>query len=104
MGRGNDNYVKEQNDRAIKQGVSKEIIDKMKGYTGVLAVLDTKVEGPTIAFRFDIDANDVIESTEEDHRPYVEGYCSVNKGMMHACGHDGHVAIGLGLAHTIIRY
>lgn len=104
MGRGDDNYVNDQIDRAIKQGASKEIIDRMQGYTGVVAILDTKIEGPTIAFRFDIDANDVIESTEENHKPYVEGYSSVNKGMMHACGHDGHAAIGLGLAHTIIRY
>lgn len=104
MGRGDESYVNDQISRAVKQGASKQIIDRMQGYTGVVAVLDTKIEGPTVAFRFDIDANDVIESTEENHRPYEEGYASVNNGMMHACGHDGHTAIGLGLAHTIIRY
>ncbi|MGE5632983.1 MAG: amidohydrolase [Caulobacteraceae bacterium] len=66
----------------------------LQGYTGAVGILDTKIPGPTVALRFDIDAND-IEEAQEDHRPVREGFASKNKGMMHACGHDGHIAIGL---------
>lgn len=104
MGRRDDRYIEAQIQRAMRQGASKEIIQRMQGYTGVVALLDTGVEGPTVAFRFDIDSNDVVESTEKGHRPNQEGFASVNYGMMHACGHDGHMAIGLGLAETIAKF
>jgi aminobenzoyl-glutamate utilization protein A len=52
--------------------------------------------------RFDIDALGVIESTAETHRPCREGFASVNHGMMHACGHDGHATIGLGVAKILM--
>ncbi len=35
-----------------------------------------------------------------EHLPFREGFASCNSGMMHACGHDGHTTIGLGLAHV----
>jgi aminobenzoyl-glutamate utilization protein A len=79
----------------VEQGGKEEIISRMEGYTGAVAVLDTKREGPTIALRFDIDANDAIEAQDDEHRPFREGFSSVNRGAMHACGHDGHAAIGL---------
>jgi aminobenzoyl-glutamate utilization protein A len=73
----------------------------VQGYTGAVGILDTKVPGPTIALRFDIDANDIIEA-EEEHRPARDGFASKNSGMMHACGHDGHIAIGLVTAKDIV--
>lgn len=104
MGRGDQEYIQSHIERALKQGASQEILDQMQGYTGVVAVLDTKVQGPTIAFRFDIDANDVMETADEDHRPNQKNFASINHGMMHACGHDGHTSIGLGLAETIAQF
>ncbi len=104
MGRGDDKYIETQIQRAMRQGASQEIIQRMQGYTGVVALLDTGVEGPVVAFRFDMDSNDVIESTDKDHRPNQEGFASMNYGMMHACGHDGHMSIGLGLAETIVKF
>lgn len=85
-------------ERAIAQGANPEIARKMAGgYTGVVGILRCG-EGPTIALRFDMDALDITESTDADHRPQQEGFASKNAGAMHACGHDGHTAIGLGVA------
>jgi metal-dependent amidase/aminoacylase/carboxypeptidase family protein len=49
-----------------------------------------------------MDANDLVEAAEEKHRPFREGFASVNKGAMHACGHDGHTATGLGVAEVLV--
>ena len=73
------------------------------GFTGVAAILRCG-EGPTVALRFDIDALGVRESDEEGHRPYEGGFASVTEGVMHACGHDGHAAIGLGTAKLLMKY
>ena len=54
-----------------------------------------------MAMRFDIDALGVIEDTSDEHRPAREGFGSVNAGMMHACGLDGHATIGLGVARIL---
>ena len=73
------------------------------GFTGVLGVLETGRPGPVVCFRFDIDSNDLIELADDSHRPFAEGFASVNDGAMHGCGHDGHAAIGLGLATSLTR-
>lgn len=73
------------------------------GFTGVAAILRCG-EGPTVALRFDIDALGVRESSESDHRPCADGFSSLTDGVMHACGHDGHAAIGLGTAKLLIKY
>ncbi|MFW6182312.1 MAG: M20 metallopeptidase family protein [Chloroflexota bacterium] len=66
------------------------------GQTGVVGLLAGKKPGPTVLLRFDMDA---LPVTEESDRPYR----SQNKGKMHACGHDGHVAMGLGVARLMAR-
>lgn len=69
------------------------------GKTGVIGVLRGSEFGPetrTIAFRADMDALPVPESNDFDFR-------SVNEGCSHACGHDGHMAIMLGLAQWIAQ-
>ena len=71
-----------------------------EGYTGVVGILDCG-EGPVAALRFDIDALPMEEDTSEKHRPAREGFASANHGMMHACGHDCHAAIGLGTARIL---
>ncbi|HPU96289.1 MAG TPA: amidohydrolase [Bacillota bacterium] len=84
--------------RALLQGAEKAWLDRMGSYTGCMAILDTGRPGPVKALRFDIDCNDVNEDLSAGHRPYDEGFSSVNPGSMHACAHDGHAAVGLALA------
>lgn len=88
--------------RALQQGADPEFAQKLKdGFTGVIGILRCG-KGPVVALRFDMDALGVIEDTSPDHRPAREGFGSVNPGFMHACGHDGHTAIGLGVAKTLM--
>lgn len=79
-----------------------DISEILDGYTGVVATLDTKKEGPGLALRFDIDALFIEESSEEDHLPQKEGFRSKNPTAMHACGHDGHISIGLNFARWLM--
>ncbi|CZE48630.1 amidohydrolase [Campylobacter geochelonis] len=71
------------------------------GLTGVVATIDTKRHGKTTAFRFDIDCVDVTENASSSHRPAKDGFISTIPGQMHACGHDGHITIGLALAKAL---
>lgn len=57
--------------------------------------------GPTIGVRVDMDALNRMEASDSDHRPVREGFASRYPGKMHACGHDGHTAIGIGIARVI---
>jgi len=66
------------------------------GGTGVMAILETGKSGPTIAFRADMDALPILEETG---LPFE----SQKAGLMHACGHDGHMAILLGTALLISK-
>ncbi len=65
--------------------------------TGVVAMLEGAQPGPVIMLRFDMDA---LPITEETGVPYA----SQNPGVMHACGHDGHVAVGLTVARLLNRH
>lgn len=80
-----------------------DISEILEGYTGAVASFDTGKEGPTIGLRFDIDANGVEETSSEDHIPNKENFRSENNMAMHACGHDGHMTIGLSVAKWIIE-
>ena len=65
--------------------------------TGVVVLIRGK--NPTvrtIALRADFDALPILEENNID-------YCSVNKGVMHACGHDAHVAILMGAAEFLAK-
>lgn len=88
--------------RAILQGASADWVDKMR-YTGVVALLDSGKEGPCVALRVDLDAVAIGESTAETHNANLEAYASLNTGCMHACGHDGHAAIGLMLGLVLAK-
>lgn len=72
-----------------------------EGYTGIVATYDTGRKGPTIAVRVDMDALDIDEVLDEEHVPVKEGFRSKVPHKMHACGHDAHISIGLGLATMI---
>ncbi len=52
---------------------------------------------------FDIDAVDVSEAQDEKHRPFREGFSSMNDNAMHSCGHDAHAVIGLALAELLME-
>ncbi len=89
-------------ERARKNGVSEELLAEMEELTGCVAVLDTGRPGPTLAIRFDIDCVPVNECTEDSHLPAKEGFISKNPGLMHACGHDAHMSMGLAVAHWVM--
>lgn len=87
--------------RALGEGANPEYLEKMRcGFTGVMGVLHCG-EGPTLAFRADIDALEVKEDVSEQHRPAAEGFASVHDGICHSCGHDAHAAMGMGLAEVL---
>lgn len=73
----------------------KEYEEIFRGYTGVIAKIDTGKEGKNFLFRFDIDGLPITETKLPGHIPNKENFSSKNIGAMHACGHDGHAALGL---------
>lgn len=62
--------------------------------TGVMGILDGGQRGKTLLLRFDMDALPIEEQNQTD-------YISQQAGVMHACGHDGHMAIGLTAARIL---
>ena len=64
------------------------------GETGVIAVYDSGVPGPTIILRADSDALPIQEINTFEHR-------SITDGVSHKCGHDGHSTIMLGVARAL---
>ena len=87
---------------AAEHGADPEFLPATRGgMTGVIGILRCG-EGPTVAMRFDIDALGVNETADGEHRPAREGFASINHGSMHACGHDGHASIGLGVAKVLM--
>ncbi|MBP2627814.1 MAG: amidohydrolase [Firmicutes bacterium] len=83
----------------------KKIIDELSSLglhpkkiaiTGVIADLQGALPGKTVAIRADIDA---LELQDECDRPYQ----SKHPGVCHACGHDGHTAMLIGIAKTLVE-
>ncbi len=82
-------------------GVPDEALEPMRGgLTAVVADLRAG-PGPVVAFRFDMDCLPIVEADDPSHAPATGRYASQNRGWMHACGHDGHMAIGLGVATAL---
>jgi metal-dependent amidase/aminoacylase/carboxypeptidase family protein len=76
------------------------------GGRGVVAVLDGSADGPTVAYRADMDAVDAqraVLSFPHSDRPFDEGFASRIPGVAHLCGHDLHTAIGVGVARTLAQ-
>ena len=65
--------------------------------TGVVGLLDSGRGGRTLMIRVDIDALPIQE-------PGDRAYSSLTDGVMHACGHDGHTAVGLAVGELLSRY
>ena len=78
---------------SIKEGVA---------HTGIVAVLKGNRRGPTVALRADMDALPVTERTGLPYASRVTTkWRGVETGVMHACGHDAHMAILLGVAEVL---
>lgn len=104
MGVPPSEVLAEHMERAIEQGANPKLVQAMEGgLTGVIADLKVSDDGPVIALRFDIDANDICEAADEKHLPHRSGFASENFQAMHACGHDGHGAMGLGVAQILME-
>ena len=74
------------------------------GVTGVAALLKGGKPGRTIALRADMDALPVTEQNDLPFKSTVTTEFRGEKvGVMHACGHDAHVAILLGVAETLVK-
>jgi len=95
--------VDEAIERAVNHGVPANFIESIDRYTGAVAVLETGRPGKTTALRFDIDALPIQETDDPAHEANRDGFCSERKGVMHACGHDGHTALGLAVARWLFE-
>jgi len=98
-----DEELAEWHDRAAAAGADPDVLEKTEGgYTGAVAVLE-RGEGPVVGLRVDIDALPILESEADDHAPAEGGFRSGNEGYMHACGHDAHATIGLGVVDAVLE-
>ena len=66
------------------------------GVHGVVGILEGKSKGKVVALRADMDA---LPITENNNLPFQ----SVNEGVMHACGHDGHMSILMATAEILSK-
>lgn len=91
-------YEEEETAQFIIEKLEELKLDYESGIakTGIVSLIDSGRPGNTILVRADMDALPIME---ENDVPYK----SNNPGKMHACGHDGHSAILLGLAHDITK-
>ena len=72
--------------------------------TGVVALLDTGKAGPTIALRADMDGLPVTERTDVPFKSVARSsYRGEEVGVMHACGHDSHTAVLMGVAEALVK-
>jgi amidohydrolase len=72
--------------------------------TGVVAILKGSKPGPVVALRADIDALPVVERVQLPFASKVTGeYEGKKVGVMHACGHDSHIAILMGTATVLSK-
>ena len=74
-------------------------------YTGVVGIINGGKPGPTVALRADMDALPVEEKTGLPYASKVRTtYLGNDVGVMHACGHDAHVAILMGAAEFLANH
>jgi amidohydrolase len=76
------------------EGLNPHTINNGIGGNGVAAVFDSKIEGPCVLFRADMDALPIEEENDFEYR-------SLSPGVSHKCGHDGHMTILLGFGQWL---
>lgn len=96
-----DAVIEKAQQKALQDGMDPALLKELEGFTGCLAIWETGRPGPVTALRFDIDCVNVEETTSEEHEACKDHFASHNEGLMHACGHDAHAAMGLALAHWV---
>jgi len=97
-----DDELAEWEQRARDAGADPDVLaDLSGGHTGCVAVVE-RGDGPVVGLRVDIDALPVTESDGGDHGPAAEGFRSEHEGYMHACGHDAHATMGLGVLDAVL--
>lgn len=73
-------------------------------HTGVVGILRGNPEGPVVALRADMDALPLTEATGLPYASKVRTtFNGEEVGVMHACGHDAHTAILMGVAHVLAQ-
>jgi amidohydrolase len=78
------------------------VVETGVAHTGVAGFLKGGLPGPTVAVRADMDALPVTEKTDVPFASHVTTtYRGETVGVMHACGHDSHTAMLLGLAQIL---
>lgn len=92
---GNEEFTAEALKRTIIRFHPDDIIDNIGGF-GVAFVFKAKADGPSIMFRAEMDALPITETNDFD-------YASRADGIGHQCGHDGHMAIMVGVAERISK-
>ena len=88
---------------ALANGADPFWLTRMPGGQTAVCGEIQRGEGPVVALRFDMDALPVHESSSSHHSPALGNFRSRHEGRMHACGHDGHTAIGLAVAEKLSR-
>ena len=100
LGVPDEGAVESARARAVELGAPKKFLESIGQVTGLIA--EKKFgDGPTVGIRVDIDALNISEDSDADHRPAQKKFASTQLEVMHACGHDGHITIGVGIAHTV---
>lgn len=80
-------------DKIVEELTTMDIEYHLIGETGVVGILGSGTH-PIIGLRGDMDALPLVEES-------IQPFCSQNKGVMHACGHDFHIAMLLGAAKAL---
>jgi amidohydrolase len=77
-------------------------VQEKVGVTGVVGILRGSKTGPVVALRADMDGLPVVEKNDLPFKSTVTTmYNGKETGVMHACGHDAHVAILMGVAEIL---
>jgi aminobenzoyl-glutamate utilization protein A len=90
-------------ERAVEAGIDPQRVESFRAEGTGLVVEVGAGNGPIVGIRVDMDALP-IEEADGDHLPAREGFRSRHEGLMHACGHDGHTAIGLGVVTALSKF
>lgn len=101
LGLPDDDKLAHWRSKAEAAGARADVLEATEGgNTGLIAVLEGG-DGPVVGLRADIDALPFEEAADSEHTPAAEGFRSENDGVMHACGHDSHMSMGLGVLKAL---